>query len=120
METITGLLGQLGAAGTVAMGLLGLLSPNRASELTGLTATHRTAFAEFRATFGGLFVALGIIPLLHPHPVAFVVSGGAWLGAALGRTISIALDGGHREPRNYGGLLLESLLGGLVLAGAYG
>jgi hypothetical protein len=48
------IINNLGAVITICFGLLGLLTPHLASKFTGLTATNKTAFAEFRGTFGGM------------------------------------------------------------------
>ena len=53
------MLNHLGAIITAALGLMGLLFPKLAAQFTGLEAKSRTAFAEFRATFGGLFLLMG-------------------------------------------------------------
>ncbi len=108
----------LGAAGTVAMGCLGLFLPKAAAGFTGLTANTRTAFAEFRATFGGMFVVLGLVPLATGAPVAYLVAGGSWLGAAVGRLVSVVVDQGYREPKNFGGVVFEATFGLLLLAGS--
>ncbi len=108
----------LGAAITIAMGLMGLLVPSAASRLTGLTAGSKTAFAEFRGTFGGMFIALGLVPLVTGDPAAYAVAAAAWLASGLGRFASIVWDRGHKEPRNFGAALLELVMGGLLTAGA--
>jgi hypothetical protein len=108
----------LGATGTIAMGCLGLFRPKAASSFTGLTATTRTAFGEFRATFGGMFVVLGLVPLLTGAPMAYLVAGGCWLGAAVGRLVSVAFDQGYREPKNFGAVVFEAAFGLLLVAGS--
>ncbi len=108
----------LGAAGTIGMGCLGLLTPNQASKFTGLTAANKTAFAEFRATFGGSFVLMGAIPLVTNNRWAYFMAGMFWAGAAGGRLISIVLDRGHREPKNVGGVFFEGAFALSLLAGS--
>jgi hypothetical protein len=108
----------LGAVATMGMGCLGLLAPHAASRVTGLTATNKTAFAEFRATFGGMFVVMGLVPLLSGHPLAYFMAGMIWLGAAFGRLVSVALDGGHIERKNILGIGFEASFGILLLAGS--
>jgi hypothetical protein len=107
-----------GAVLTTAMGCLGLFAPTAASRFTGLTATSKTSFAEFRATFGGMFVVMGLVPLLTGEPLAYLVSGLAWFGAALGRLVSMVADAGYREPKNLGGVVFEACFGALLLAGS--
>jgi hypothetical protein len=118
MYDIPSILSALGAAITIGMGLMGLLVPTAASRLTGLTAQSKTAFAEFRGTFGAMFIALGLVPLLTGAPAAYAVAAGAWLASGLGRFVSIVWDGGHKEPKNFGAAVLELAIGGLLLAGA--
>jgi hypothetical protein len=115
---IFGWLAPLGAAATVGMGLLGLLAPARCAAFVGLTARDRSAFAEFRATYGGLFIALGAVPLWSGHPLAYFVAAAAWAGAAGGRVVSVLADHGHREPRNFAALAFESAFAALLATGA--
>lgn len=106
-----------GATGTVAMGLLGLLAPARCAAFVGLSARDRTAFGEFRATYGGLFVAIGLLPLWSGATMAFLAAAMAWAGAACGRVVSMLVDGGLREPRNYAAVAFESGFAALLAMG---
>ena len=55
----------IGALVTMAMGGLGLLAPNLAAKLVRLGVQQiQQGFAEFRATYGGLFVAFRSRPSL--------------------------------------------------------
>jgi hypothetical protein len=108
----------IGAIATIGMGCLGLFAPNAASRFTGLNASNKTAFAEFRATFGGMFVVMGLIPLITNEPLAYFTAGLVWLGAAAGRVVSIILDKGFDEPKNVGGVAFEAAFGLLLLAGS--
>ena len=110
-------LNQIGAVFTIGMGLLGLLYPSGAARFTGLNAGTRTAFAEFRATFGGLFVALGAVPLITGEPSAYLVSSLAWIASAVGRVGSIVLDKGY-EPKNFSAVVFEAAFGALLIAGS--
>lgn len=49
----------LGALLTATLGGLGLLRPTAAARLIGLEPTGRLGRSELRATYGGLFFALG-------------------------------------------------------------
>jgi hypothetical protein len=113
-----GSINMLGAVATIGMGCLGLFAPHVASRFTGLTAISKTGFAEFRATFGGMFVAMGLVPLLSGHPMAYFMAGMIWLGAAFGRLVSVVLDGGYVEPKNFAGIGFEASFGFLLLAGS--
>ncbi len=104
----------LGALATLALGVLGLLRPQVAAELVGVIPRGRLGTSEIRATYGGLFAALGAFVLVAQDSVAFIMLGAAWLGTALGRLLSVVLDE-SREPRNFAGVLMEGLLGMLLL-----
>lgn len=106
----------IGALITMAMGGLGLLTPNLAAKLVRLGPTNPEGFAEFRATYGGLFVALGLAPLIWPEPGLFLVAGLAWLGAAVGRIVSMAADGAHFKFNSLS-VLFECACAGLLLVG---
>lgn len=84
----------LGALVTAAMGGLGLLRPASAARLIGLQPTGRLGSSELRATYGGLFFALGAFALATRDEVAFALLGAAWLGAAAARVGDALLDGG--------------------------
>jgi len=48
---------------TAATGLLALIKPDATYGFIGLTANGVRGVSEIRAIFGGLFIALGIVPL---------------------------------------------------------
>jgi Domain of unknown function (DUF4345) len=106
----------IGALITISMGCLGLFFPSKASELTGLTATTPAGAAEFRGTLGVTFIFLGLVPLLTLNPYAYLTVGVCWLGAAIGRVISIVVDNGN-QPKNWGGVGFESVIATLLLVG---
>ena len=107
-------LATIGAALTLALGLLGLFAPGFAAEMVELSARTHPGRSEFRATYGGLFVGLGLVPLATQEPVAFLVAGAAWVGAALGRVVSITLDK-SLSPRNWLAVGFEGAIGALCL-----
>ena len=110
-------LAPLGAWATVALGLFGLLAPLQAANLVGLTPRDRLGLSELRATYGGLFIGLGLACLIWPSAIAYAVGAMAWLGAALARLLSMAVD---RNPSrmNAAGVVVESLISGLLWTGA--
>jgi len=110
-------LASLGAVLTVALGLLGFLAPLSAGRIVGLKPEGPRGLSELRATYGGLFAGLGLACLVLQVPAAYAVAACAWLGAALARLASMALD---RNPSwlNAGGLALELVIGALMWAGA--
>lgn len=104
----------LGALATLALGLLGLLRPRAAAGFAGVEPRGRMGLSEIRATYGGLFAALGAFALLAQDMVSFTMLGGAWVAAAAARLVSTFWDDA-REPRNYGGVLFEGAIGLLLL-----
>lgn len=115
MDWVTGING-FAVVGTIAMGLLGLVAPRRAAMLVRLRESAPEGFAEFRATYGGLFVGLGLVPLLSAAPEAYLVAAAGWGGAAAGRLVSMWLDGAHWQ-HNLGGLVLEASFAVALAAG---
>jgi Domain of unknown function (DUF4345) len=105
-----------GAVITTAMGFLGLLFPAKASSLTGLKAVTVAGRAEFRGTLGVTFILLGLTPLLTQEAHAFLVVGLAWLGAAIGRLVSILVDDGN-DRQNWGAVAFEAVVAACLLAG---
>jgi Domain of unknown function (DUF4345) len=106
----------IGALVTMGMGCLGLLTPNLAAKLVRLGPTSPEGFAEFRATYGGLFVALGLAPLIWPEPGLFLVAGLAWAGAAAGRLVSMVADETHLKFNSLS-VVFECACAGLLLLG---
>jgi hypothetical protein len=129
--------GLLAGAG---MGLYGLINPKWAANLVRLRDDPEKAggFAEFRATYGGLFLAGHAVALwylvdllrLRPtfdvagimgvaeHAMAFgalTVCGALWIGTGLARGVSMLLDGTGTK-FNQGSALFELALGLAILA----
>lgn len=112
---LTTRLAYIGGVLTLAMGLLGLFAPGMVARLVSITPVGRLGVSEIRATYGGLFLAIGVTVLLAGDTTLFALAGAAWVGAAAGRSISWWYDR-SREPRNLLGLGVELLLGYLLLA----
>jgi hypothetical protein len=106
---IAPLLHLLGALVTLGLGLLALLRPDAAARITSLTPEGVFGRTEIRATYGGMFIALGAFALLGPD-IARIVVGAAWLGIAGGRLLGALLDG--HETKIYGAVVFE---GGIAL-----
>ncbi len=106
-----------GALITLAMACMGLLKPQWAANIVGLEATSVPGKSEFRATYGGLFIPLGLVPLVTMDPLAFLISGTCWMGAAVGRIVSIALDDANTA-KNWGATMFESVIAFLLLIGS--
>jgi len=110
-------LNYIGAFGTLALGLTGLISPGTAAKIVGLKAETTSGRSEFRASFGGLWVALGAVPFLTMEPLAFAFVGMVWLGTAMGRLVSFALDK-TVDRQNLFNVGFELVFGALCLVGA--
>ena len=78
---------------TIAFGLFGFLAPRYTASALDLKPTQSTmGLSEMRASVGGLFVVAGLAALWLDEPLAYVMIGFAFLGAALGRVLSLILD----------------------------
>jgi hypothetical protein len=111
-------LAMVGAVLTVAFGLFGALAPRRAAAFVSIVPQGGLGLAEVRATYGGLFLALGAACLYTQSPQAYLTAGAAWLGAALLRTLSLLLER-IRSLRGVGGVVIEMAVGLLLLRGAW-
>jgi hypothetical protein len=96
---------------------MGLVRPSAAAAFTSIRPEGLMGVSEIRATYGGLFAALGAWGLWTQEPNAFTTAGVAWLGAALGRAASVVVDR-NRDPRNLGGIAFEGAIGLALLAGS--
>ena len=111
------ILNMIGAIGTIGMGLLGLVFPDTAARFTGLRATTPEGQSEFRATYGGLWIPLGLVPILTQEPITFFMVGLAWFAAALGRVVSIILDQTNTY-KNWAAVAFEAIFAVLLLVGS--
>lgn len=109
------LLNLVGALVTAGLGVMGLVAPRSVHRITQLEAPTPSAFGEFRATYGGLFVGLGVAAIVWGTPEAFAIVGVGWLAIAGGRLVSVVADPGGRHPRNVGALAFESAVGLLLV-----
>jgi hypothetical protein len=115
------------------MGVLGLVRPDLAARIVRLREDQPGGAAEFRATYGGLFLfahgkALGLWFLVLHEVESFMgvptywtgmgmlaVCSVIWLGSAFGRTVSVLADstGGAF---NYGSIAFELAMTLLIAA----
>ena len=100
----------IAAAITVGLGLLGLLAPGKAMRLVGIEANRPHGRLDVRATYGGLFLALGAFPLISGEPMAFQMLGVAWIGAGLARAVFTPIERVW-EKENLVGIAIEVGLG---------
>lgn len=111
------MLATLGAVVTIGLGLFGAIWPHRAAAFVGISPLGGLGLSEIRATYGGLFIALGLSCLYSQNPNAFFVAGAAWCGAAAMRLPSLFLDKGS-YPKAIGGAVIETSVGLLLFTGA--
>jgi len=107
-----------GAAVTAAIGCLGLLLPSVVSRILGIHPAGPLGISEFRATYGGFFMCLGIGCLVAQSMPAFTVVGAAWCAAALARLISSVVDG-SRSWHNLAGIGFEAAVGVSMLSAKF-
>lgn len=112
------LIPNLGATITLILGCLGLLFPDRVSELLGIRGEGPLGKSELRATYGGFFLCLGAGCLATQSDTVFMVAGSAWWGAAIARSISLFVDN-SRSWKNLLGLVIEATIGAMLLIGAF-
>jgi hypothetical protein len=103
----------IAALATVAVGVLGLVQPTAVFGLTGLMAAGKRGISEIRASFGGLFIGLGLAPLWL-GPVAYQMLGIGYLALAAARLFAIFYDR-TMERTNWINLAVEVVFG-LILA----
>jgi len=98
---------------TVGTGLLALVRPTAVYRFTGLTAGGARGLSEIRAIFGGLFIALGIAPLLL-GATAYTVLGAGYLAIAAARLASIFIDR-SKDSSNLISLAIEIVCGAILI-----
>ena len=88
------LLNILFALTSIGFGAIGWLAPAYTMQTLDLHPGETTMGAsEVRASAGALFVGMGAGALMLGTPAAFALLGFCWLGAAVGRATSLAVDG---------------------------
>jgi Domain of unknown function (DUF4345) len=112
--TLVSLLKVIAALGTAATGLLAFVKPDAAYDFTGLNANGPRGVSEIRSVFGGLFIALGLAPLLL-GPTAYVFLGVGYLAIAAARAFSIVFDKSYARS-NLISLGIEVVLGLILVA----
>ena len=100
---------------TAVLGCLGLLFPSAVGRVLGLEPDRPLGISEFRATYGGFFLVLGIGCLFAQSVPVFTVVGAAWCAAALTRIVSFVVDG-SRTWQNLAGIGFEAGIGLAMLA----
>jgi uncharacterized membrane protein len=103
----------IAALATAATGLLALIKPDATYGFIGLTANGVRGVSEIRSIFGGLFIALGIVPLFL-GPVAYQMLGITYLAIAAARAFSIVFDKSYAQS-NIISLVIEIVLGAVLV-----
>ena len=90
---MTDIINIIAALLTIGFGLFGFLAPRYTASTLDLETTKSTmGLSEMRASVGGLFVILGLAAIAINQPLAYAMIGFAFVGAAMGRVLSIVLD----------------------------
>jgi hypothetical protein len=103
----------IAALATVLTGLLGLVKPSAVYGFTGLSANGARGVSEVRAIFGGLFIALGLIPLFLGD-AGYQMLGMAYLAIAAARAFSIIFDR-SKDQSNLISLGIEIVFGFILI-----
>lgn len=77
---------------TALFGLLAFVAPRMAFQMARLEAKVPDAIAEGRASFGGVFLALGLSGIALAQPSVYMTLGFVWGLTALGRIVSVIFD----------------------------
>jgi len=110
MEQLPFSINTLGALVTAGLGIFGLFLPASAASFASIIPDGERGISEVRATYGGLFLAMGLFAVIAQSPDVFRVVGVAWLGAAGARAFSVVRDN-SRSGANFGGIVMEGLIG---------
>ena len=78
--------------GTLATGLFTLVRPRAIRGFTGLEAPGPRGITEIRAVMGGVFIGLGIAPLVLASPAAYQMLGIMYVVVAAIRAVSMVMD----------------------------
>ena len=97
----------LSALATVGVGVVSLFRPRYVLGVTGLQSPGSRGVSEIRAILGGLFIALGLAPLLLNDPVAYQMLGIANVGIAGARAVSMFVLDNAVTQSNSTSLLFE-------------
>lgn len=112
MPQIIKMLAVLFAAG---FGVYSIWQPKIVAQAAGFDLPGNKGVAELRTSFGGLFVGLGIAPLILGSDVAYQMLGIAALVTLGVRLLTIALDGQDIVRRDFVLYALSELVSGIVL-----
>ena len=106
----------LGCLITMALGALGAFAPQKAAMFVSVEPKGRTGVSELRATYGGLFLGMGLTGL--QNEAAFAVAAACWCGAAVLRAFSVFLDQSF-STKNLRAIGVEGAIGALFAVGTF-
>ncbi len=95
---------------TIAVGVPALVKPDSVFGFTGLAISGVRGTSEIRAIFGGLFIGLGLAPLIFQSADAYRMLGIGYLAIAATRLFSILFDQSFSSS-NWVSLITEIVLG---------
>jgi len=104
----------IAAVATILTGLFSLVRPNQITGFTGIQAVGSRGVTEIRSIFGGLFIALGVYPLLVGSATAYAMLGISYLAIGAVRLVSIPLDRASVKS-NWISLAVEIVLGVILV-----
>lgn len=103
-----------GAILTAGLGIIGLFNPILTARTVGIEPSEPRGISELRATYGGLFMGLGMSALYFQDTAIYTTIGCGWIGAAIARICSILIDR-QISKLNLGGVVVEAGIGILLL-----
>ncbi|MBE0698477.1 MAG: DUF4345 family protein, partial [Anaerolineaceae bacterium] len=103
----------IAALATAATGLLALVKPSAVYGFIGLTANGVRGVSEVRSIFGGLLIALGLVPLFLGS-TAYQMLGISYLAIAAARAFSIVFDKSYAQS-NIISLIVEIVFGAILV-----
>jgi hypothetical protein len=108
------IINSVGSAFSVLLGILGLFSPRTTAKFVGITAGEERGKSEIRATYGGVFLGIGVTALVLQDASVFTALGIGWLCAAVARIFGILVDKEFHK-LNFGGVVFEAFTALLLL-----
>jgi hypothetical protein len=82
----------LAAGATLITGLVALIRPSAVTNFIGLEPIGGRGITEIRTVLGGLFIALGAIPLVTGEALAYWILGVVYLVLGVVRAVSMVID----------------------------
>lgn len=100
----------LGSLVTAGLGVCGLFWPANVAAVVGIEPDGERGVSEIRATYGGLFLAIGLYATIVQDASVFRALGVGWIGIASARSFSYVHDR-SRSGLNLGAIFLEAAIG---------